>query len=624
MRHFEFVCGATEASPAPPETRRFEMDVQGKRTVNLRISDISQAMASNVPELLLDLLEIAAYVYCGDQRASRGSEKLAQAGRLWTRGMRFIIPVRYPEVWSGFELRGLLESTLGFLSDDTYEFEFVEAVNPLAESAMYFPDMSEGSFAPDGVALFSGGIDSFAGALDSIVGEGRSTVLVGHHSASKVFAVQKDLVAALRDAGHGSRLFYVPVNVTNANISPAEPTQRSRSFLFASLAFVLAQMFGKDEFTFYENGVVSLNLPIAKDVLGSRATKTTHPKVIRGFEHIFSHLADRQVKISTPYLWLTKKEVVERILFHDFGPLLPRTVSCVHPMVWSTDMRHCGRCSQCIDRRFAVLAAGAGELEPADGYGIDLLAGRRDADEDVRLAVSYVKFNSGILNSTRQQFPIDNPDVYSAVQHIPGVSSEQTLDQMWELYRRHAEAVSAVLEAGTTDHMRSLLHGTLPRGALLNLCFSRDRIEAPPIADHLDQVAAFMDRLQQPVCDFAVDAKERRILFRGGYHLEGADYSVVDALLPYHRQAKANGEDVPYLHSSDLALKLAVQEPAMRARIVRLRTEVAERLAVDQGIVFSDTFIENVHGKGYRLPPDLREVSRADLKAADAAVLQSR
>lgn len=623
MRQFEFICGAISAAEAAPETSRFEMDVQGKQTINLRISDISRAMVGSVPDLLLDLLEIAAYVYCGDQRATRGSEKLSQAGRLWTRGMRFVIPVRRPEVWSGFELRSLLESTLGFLSDDTYEFEFVEALNPVAEPAMYFPDLSEGFFDPEEVALFSGGIDSFAGALDSIVGEGRRTVLVGHHSAPKVFAVQKELVGALREAGYGSGLFYISVNVTNTNVPPAEPTQRSRSFLFASLAFVLARMFGKDQFTFYENGVVSLNLPIAKDVLGSRATKTTHPSVIRGFERIFSHLADQQIEISTPYLWFTKTDVVERIVSHGFGPLLPRTVSCVHPMQWTTEVRHCGRCSQCIDRRFAVLAAGAEVFEPAEGYGVDLLTGQRSADDDIRLAFSYVKFHSGIINSTRQQFPIDHPDVYSAVQHIPGLSSEQALDKIWQLHRRHADAVSAVLEAGLKDHASLLFQGTLPRGALLNLCVSRDRIEAPPLADYFDQVTAFMDRLQQPICDFAVDAEKRRILFRGGYYLEGVDYKVVDALLAYHRPAKRNGEDVPFLHSSNLALKLKVEEPTMRARITRLRAEVAERLAVDQGVVFSDTFIENVHGKGYRLAPQLREVTRADLVAADAAMSHS-
>ena len=473
------------------------MDVQGERTVNLRISDISHAMVGNVPDLMLDLLEIAAYVYCGDQRATRGTEKLTNAGSLWLRGMHFVIPVRCLDVWSGFELRDELERTLGFLSDDTYEFEFVQAVKPLAEPAMYFPDLSEGTFAPDEVALFSGGIDSFAGALDSIVGEGRRTVLVGHHSAPKVFAVQKELVGLLKAAGHASRLFYVPINVTNTNIEPAEPTQRSRSFLFASLAFVLAQMFGKDQFTFYENGVVSLNLPIAKDVLGSRATKTTHPKVIRGFERIFSLLAGRPIEINTPFMWLTKTEVVERIVAHGFGPVLRRTVSCVHPMLLDQGgaaLRpvlpvHRPKVCRARRRRWQVRASQGLFRRPAHRA--------KGFDEDVRLAVSYVKFNRGILDSSRQQFPVENPDVYSAVQHIPELSSAQALDRIWQLYRRHAEAVSSVLQTGIQEHAPALLtEGSSRR--LVSLCFSRDQIEAPPVADPLDQLTAFMDRLQQP------------------------------------------------------------------------------------------------------------------------------
>ena len=80
---------------------------------------------------------------------------------------------------------------------------------------------------------------------------------------------------------------------------------------------------------------------------------------------------------------------------------------------------------------------------------------------------------------------------------------------------------------------------------------------------------------------------------------------------------------MPHFLSIDLAEALGVQEPTMRTRIIRLRAEVAERLGVDQGIVLPDGFIENVYGKGYRLAPELREVSRADLDAADAAVSQS-
>ena len=622
MRQFEFICGGGSALPAEPEVVRKAMDVQRDGTVKLRIADISRTMVSNVPDLLIDLLEIAAYVYCGDQRAGRGGEKLTQAGSNWRRDMRFVIPVRRPDVWSDAELREELAKTVGFLSDDCYEFDFVEATAPLAERSLYFPDFDKASFQPDEIALFSGGLDSFAGAVDSIVNCGRKTVLVAHHSATKVLAAQKELVGLLRQAGHGSRLMHIPVNVTNADIRPAEQTQRSRSFLFASLAFVIARMFGKDEFTFYENGVVSLNLPIAHDVLGARATRTTHPKVIRGFERIFSLLAERQIEIRTPFMWLTKREVVEKIVAAGFGNCLSTTVSCVHPMLWTRDVRHCGRCSQCIDRRFAVLAADAGRFEPAEGYGVELLTGARTDDQDVRVAVAYMKFWRDLLKSSRERLPQAYSDVFSVVREVPGLAPEAVLDRIWQLLRHHAKDVNTVLAAGVTEHLQALLLDELPRGALLRLYFSRNRIEAPPLADTDSQVAEFVDRLSQPVCDFAVDPKAKRIWFRGGYYLEGADYRLVAALLPDHRQAKSRCEDVPPTLPADLAEKLKIEEPGARKAVTRLRDRVSNRLAVDQGIILPKGFIENVHGRGYRLSPELREVSRADLDLAEKAMSQ--
>ena len=43
------------------------MDIHGAaKNVNLRIDYISRTMLGNVPDLLIDLLEVAAYVYCAD------------------------------------------------------------------------------------------------------------------------------------------------------------------------------------------------------------------------------------------------------------------------------------------------------------------------------------------------------------------------------------------------------------------------------------------------------------------------------------------------------------------------------------------------------------------------------
>ena len=62
-----------------------------------------------------------------------------------------------------------------------------------------------------------------------------------------------------------------------------EYTQRTRSFLFAALGVTFARMSGLDRLRFYENGVVSLNLPPSPQVVGARASRTTHPRVLGGF-----------------------------------------------------------------------------------------------------------------------------------------------------------------------------------------------------------------------------------------------------------------------------------------------------------------------------------------------------
>lgn len=618
MKQFEFACGGVVLADADPDVQQLTLDVQGPhRNVNLKISDISRSMVSNVPDLLLDLLEIAAYVYCADQRASRGSDKLTLAGSSWRRSMHFTIPVRNPEIWSGTELSSALHTTLRFLSDDSYDFVFVAAANPFVEKNAYFDGLSDGVIDADEIALFSGGIDSYAGALDTVIAQGRKAVLVGHHSAPKVFSIQKELVANLGGVGFANRLLYVPVNITNTGVNATESTQRSRSFLYASLAFVIARMFGKTAFTFFENGVVSFNLPIARDVLGSRATRTTHPKVIRGFEIIFSLLAGEQIDVRTPYIWLTKKEVVERILHNGFGHMLSKTVSCAHPRGWTKTVRHCGACSQCIDRRFAVLAAGAEDLEPVTDYAIDLLTGDRSIDEQVRMAVAYVKFCQSIVACEKGQFVVQNPQVASAFKYFPDLSCDQARDHIWDLHRRHATDVLSVIEAGLKLHGFALARDTLAPGSLLSLCFSRTHLDASPIADYDQQVGEFMDRLVRPLCEFAVDTQAKRIWFKGGYYLEGTNFRLIAALIENHRSAKSRMADVPFIQTCKLAETLEIDEDSLRHQVTRLRKDVAARLAVDQGIVLQkNDFIENQPREGYRLAPALREVTRADLQPA--------
>lgn len=621
MKRFDIICGSEPDRALSAEAEIVRLDVQGKsRNVNLRIEDLSRAMVSNIPDVLLDLIEVGAYVYCADQRLPRGSDRLMDWGRDWRRELNFTIPVRCPELWESAAVKDTLIETLGFLSEDSYSFSFVKATKPLAQKELYFPGLTDAIFAPDDVALFSGGVDSFAGAVDAILGDGKKLALVGHHSATKIFCVQKGLIDALRRDGRAHQIFYIPVNITNAGIEARDNSQRTRSFLFACLALAVARMFDRDRFVVYENGVVSINLPITRDVLGARATRTTHPRVLRGFETIFSTLVNKSIQIATPFQWLTKKEVVSKLREHGVAYLLAQTASCVHPRSWTVDKRHCGVCFQCIDRRFAALAAGLQDNDPAEHYMIELLTGARSSDRELRTAIAYFKFFQTFAGVPRSRFLADYPEVTSALAWLPGVSADVARDRIYDLLQRHAADVLAVIGDGTTQHRDALVRGELPTGALLSMCFNRSRIEVEPPSDYDRQVKDFMDRLKPSPVEFAVDEHQERVLFRGGFYLEGANYKLVAALLAKFREGKSAAAEIEYFYPPDLAKTLKIAEASLRQQVMRIRKTVADRLSVDLGVVFEpDDFIQNKERSGYRLSPMLREVAKADLSGQPEA-----
>lgn len=620
MKRFLIECGVSQ----PSTQEAIALDVHGpSKNVNLRIDYISRTMLGNVPDLLIDLLEVAAYVYCADQRLIRGSDKLTNFGENWRRSLRFSIPVREIEVWQDPEVHKILADTLGFLSDDSYEFDFRKTEAPFQPGELYFSDLIDASAEHDEVALFSGGVDSFAGTVNDIITRGNSVTLVGHYSSTKIRAVQENLIEGLKQRGFGQKVSYIPVWVSNENVRAREFTQRTRSFLFACLGLVVARMTGKDSFSFYENGVVSINPPLSGDVVGGRATRTTHPKVLRGLESLFSLLLDRQIEIQTPLQWLTKEEVTRKIAEAGVADMLEQTVSCTRPRIWTEKQKHCGVCSQCIDRRFAVLAAGMADYEPSENYMRDLLLADRSADDDLRMALGYVSTFQRIATTTKERFLVDFPEVVSSLDYFPGLTTGDAGDRIFDLFQRHAKAVEDVITAAVSSHIGPLYRNELPPGSLLATCFSRGHIEAVAASDYDAQAKAFMDRLGTPVLEFALDENSQHIVFQGGHHLDGANFRVVEVLIENFRNAKRQKADVPFLPAIELADQLGISEQSMRQQLGRLRRAL-DPLAVMLGIpVEQDTFIETKERAGYRLNPECREISLGDIQVEGAAPSQA-
>jgi hypothetical protein len=69
------LCGRAPKPRCAKSDEIIRLDLSGdEANVDLEITDISRRLWSDVPDVLTDLIEIATYVYCADQAATRGGE----------------------------------------------------------------------------------------------------------------------------------------------------------------------------------------------------------------------------------------------------------------------------------------------------------------------------------------------------------------------------------------------------------------------------------------------------------------------------------------------------------------------------------------------------------------------
>ncbi len=319
------------------------------------------------------------------------------------------------------------------------------------------------------VVLLSGGLDSLVGALDTVV-RGGFVVLVHHRESPRLDPRITALARALEARAKG-RVAFVPAWITSETSGRGRPLH---ALLLAALGGVVASAFGAgSSVRFFENGVVSLALPVSAAGLGG-SSKSTHPVVLAGFADIIRRLSRRPVIVDNGFLFSTKGEVAAQLLGHDATGLLEGTTSCQRET-----RRHCGACAACIDRRFAVLAAGLAEHDPADRYAVELLTGvRRGRSRAV--ASAYVQAAMQIADEDEATFFSRHRELARVLAVLPGDASIQAA-RLHDLHVRHAREVELVLDEGMRVHAAALRRGKLA-GSLLALALppaSKLQVEVP-------------------------------------------------------------------------------------------------------------------------------------------------
>ena len=462
------LCGEAAAGARTAENTLCLRNVGSRRDVHLQIDDISRSLTTNIPRQMVDLIEIATFVYVADQYFPRGGHGVEDMGANWRRSLHFEIPVRCFDLWRRDDVATALCQALSFLSEDEYTFTFRQYQRPPAiEGYLNFADLDHAS-QPQRVILFSGGLDSLGGAVGEIVADGRSVAMVHHQATTKFITRHRMLRQTLDARAKGPKPLFVTVRINKKKNLNHEYTQRSRSFLYACLAMAIAQMCGLDAITFYENGTVSLNLPIAREVVGAKATRTTHPRVLASFSQLFSLLTGQTFGVLHGFLWKTKEDVIRAIVDAGCGGMIEWSTSCAHTWEMTTANPHCGKCSQCIDRRFAILAAGAANFERADSYGVDLLTGGRDEGEPRTMLASYVEVAEQVAKMSEMEFFMRFGEVARIVRHLGG-SADENARRIYELHRRHAQTVLRVIDEGLAQCASQIRARSLPEGSLLRM-----------------------------------------------------------------------------------------------------------------------------------------------------------
>ncbi len=468
------LCGDVTRDALPfDEKRPLSLRLWGNGdNVSLRISDIDSQLLKDIPSPFHDLIEVATYIYCADQAITRGGDGVDNFGENWRRRLFFRVAVRNPDLWNSSPLKDQLIETLSFLSEDEYYFDFVKLKGqPLTQTHLKL-DVD----LPEEVMLFSGGLDSLGGAIEEAVTNSRKIVMVTHKPTHKMNRRHRKLLELLSSvAAHP--LQYIPVSINKDKSLGREYTQRSRSFLYAALGATVAQMFNLRRIRFYENGIISFNLPISAQVVGARATRTTHPQVINGFAKIFSTLSGKPFTVENPFLWKTKTEVISDIAKAGCADTIKFATSCTHTWEMTKLYTHCGKCSQCIDRRFAILAADAAKHDPEEAYGVDLLIGEREEGEPKSMMAAYVETANELADMTAMDFFGRYGEAARVLKHLNG-SPDSTALQIYELHRRHAKYITKVVDDAIAHNRSAIRKRQLPPNCLLRLVCDTSGVQA--------------------------------------------------------------------------------------------------------------------------------------------------
>jgi hypothetical protein len=183
-------------------------------------------------------------------------------------------------------------------------------------------------------------------------------------------------------------------------------------------------------------------------------------------------VTERELAIDNPFLFKTKAEVVQILRTYDSTDLISLTCSCSHLMFQSGQKRHCGTCSQCIDRRFAVAGAELLSKDPETDYVSDVFLGPRPKQLERSIAIDYTRHGIELERRSEAEIAgIFNAEISRAVRYE--TNRRESAEGLISMFKRHGTVVRQVLEEQVRLNAAKLIDRTLEETSLLALAMGQ-------------------------------------------------------------------------------------------------------------------------------------------------------
>jgi hypothetical protein len=155
--------------------------------------------------------------------------------------------------------------------------------------------------------------------------------------------------------------------------------------------------------------------------------------------------------------------------------LIASSVSCSTSLNNDMSSRHCGVCSQCIDRRFAIYAAGLEDY--SDDYGDDIIRGNNNAETLTRL-YNTLRFASMQDFSTQAAFFTKFTDeIDDLLDYMPGDNPDDKVSDLYNFYCRYADSILSAASKMQQEH--NDLRSPVPSNSLLQILASQEYLKTP-------------------------------------------------------------------------------------------------------------------------------------------------